>query len=62
MIKDRKENLIVVLLILAFIVACFFSIRFLKTKITEATTSGQNETTGSLNMDDWNKIKHHFGQ
>lgn len=60
MIRERNEKLIVVLLILAFVAACFFGIRFLRVKITQATTSGQNETTGALNMDDWAKIKHHF--
>jgi|GEM_PF-4300392 ABC-type amino acid transport system permease subunit len=62
MIKDTHEKLIVALLVLVFSAACFFSVKFLRAKIIQATTAGQKETAGSLNLDDWQKIKHHFSQ
>ncbi len=62
MIKDSREKLIIALLALVFIVALFFSIRFLKAKITQATTTKESQATSGLNLADWDKIKHHFGQ
>lgn len=62
MIRETREKLIVVLLILIFAVGLFFSVRFLKAKITQAATSKEGQVTTGLNLDAWNKIKHHFGQ
>lgn len=61
MIKDRTYKLIVAGLTLIFFVGLFFSVRFIKNKITEATSPpGQITSETSLNMDAWEKIKHRF--
>lgn len=62
MIKDKNYKLIVALMAIFFAVGLFFGVRFLKNKIYGAINPSGAESTTTLNLDSWIKIKHHFSQ
>lgn len=63
MIKDRLYKLIVIGMLIIFGAGLFLSIRFLRLEINAAThpfTEINQLSSGSLNTDAWEKIKHRF--
>jgi len=63
MIKDRIYKLIVIGMLIIFGVGLFLSIRFLRAEINSAThpiTEINQLSSGFLNTDAWQKIKHRF--
>ena len=63
MIKDRIYKLIVIGMLLIFGLVFFFSVRFLRAQISAAThplSQIQQDSSGALDLDSWEKIKHRF--
>lgn len=64
MIRDRTYKLIVIGMFIIFGVGLFFSVRFLRSAIANATDPLKNMagSSATLNMDAWGKIQHRFTQ